>query len=563
MNPYIFASFYNEEIVNNKNQIDNKIIIEQYYVDRNNLNTSNLIVEDLSYSKDEFVQSYNYIKKNKKRFLNLLIEEIQVHNKNLNINLIRSSLEFWLIHYISTIKIRFDKLTYLKNKYKKISLPTLKDEKIEFADTADFISKVASNERINGIIYQKIGELIGVSFVEIFINSKIILKNKKKLNFFTKIKNKLYLYLILHVKLNINFDLYVEKKKIVKIYEFFKFRKIYLSAKILKKDNKKLLNSSFFIQLNNNQKNLSTDNLEFVLLKLLPFFLPKIFIEDLDSLLNNLEKIEQKCISLSNSISTSSSDEFRFLVEISKLKKRNVTTYQHGAMYDSIKYNFIDEFEKETTHFLSWKNKMSYNNYFKSFNFKKKNFYSKKQIIFFSQIKTLNITRYESQYINFSSNKSSILDIVQLYKNLNIELKNNFRIRNENHSFDWEYKDIFLKNLGETYFGSFVNRTSVLNEIKNSRILIIEGISTIFFEALTSGIPFFVILKENNYMFKDDVNKLFNELLGEKLLFKSAADCADFMNHNYYNISKFWQSETVQHLIEKLKNYFFYCDKNN
>ena len=85
----------------------------------------------------------------------------------------------------------------------------------------------------------------------------------------------------------------------------------------------------------------------------------------------------------------------------------------------------------------------------------------------------------------------------------------------------------------------------------------------IFFDALASGIPFFVILKDNNYMFKDDLNKLFNELLDKNIWFKNSADCSNFINANYCNISQFWQSQPVQHLISKLKIYFFYYNKNN
>jgi hypothetical protein len=107
-----------------------------------------------------------------KQFKDLILNEIQIHYKNLNINLISSSVEFWLLHYISIIKIRYEKLIYLKNKYKNISLPKVQYNKIEFLDTSDFINQVELEESINCIIFEKIGEILGIDFFP--INIKII-----------------------------------------------------------------------------------------------------------------------------------------------------------------------------------------------------------------------------------------------------------------------------------------------------------------------------------------------------------------------------------------------------
>jgi len=564
MNIYLFASSFSEEIINSYNtSFNKKIIVEKAHIDQKNLNPKNLIIEDLSYDNQNFIESYNYIKVNIKQFKDLILNEIQIHYKSININLISSSVEFWLLHYISTIKIRYEKLIYLKNKYKNISLPRVQYNKIEFLDTSDFINQVELEESINCIIFEKIGEILGIDFFPIN-NKKKCGTKKKKAGIFFYIKKKLFRFILSNFKLNVNFDVYTIKKKITKIYEFVNLKKIYLSSEVLKIESSKSYSNFFGNNLNNQKNNLEKNDLNYILLELLPFFLPKIFYINLDLLIKDLEKIEKNIISLNSSIAISSSDEFRFLAEMCKSKKKNVITYQHGGLYTMQKYNLSDEFENKYTTFLDWKNKNSFNIFFKSFFYLKNiNYESNKKILFFSAIKTINIVKYESELINFKSNKEKIVDSVNLYKNLKSTLKTIFEIRCQKHNYNWNYKRIFLQNLGEPFYGSFENQKNVQNVITTSRILIFDTISTIFFEALVAKIPFFLILKNDNFFFKNDIKKLINELITQKILFKNTKDCAHFINDNYNEIKDYWRSPGVNKVIEKLNNKFFYIDNNN
>ena len=563
MNIYLFASTFSEEIINSYNaSFNKKIIVEKAYIDQKHLNSKNLIIEDLSYDNQNFIESYNYIKANINQFKDLILNEIQIHYKNININLISSSVEFWLLHYISIIKIRYEKLIYLKNKYKNISLPRVQYNKIEFLDTSDFINQVELEESINCIIFEKIGEILGIDFFEIK-NKKNFSTEKKKIGFFFYIKKKLFRFILFNFKLNFSFDVYTVKKKITKIFEFFNSKKIYLSSEVLKIENSKSHSNFFGNNLNDKKNNLEKNDLNYILLKLLPFFLPKIFYNNLDFLIKDLEKIEKNIISLNSSIAISSSDEFRFLAEICKSKMKNVITYQHGGLYTLQKYNLSDEFENKHTNFLDWKNKNSFNIFFKSFFYLKNiNYNSNKKILFFSAIKTINMVKYESELINFKSNKEKIVDVVNLYKNLSSTLKTIFEIRCQKHNYNWNYKGMFLQNLREPFYGSFENKKSVQSAITTSRILIFDTISTIFFEALVAKIPFFLILKNDNFFFKNDIKKLINELMVQKILFKNTEECAHFINDNYNEITDFWRSPGVNQVIEKLNNKFFYIDNN-
>lgn len=536
---YLFLPIYLKKFQKKNYQL----ITEEYFIDLYSLNKDNFLIENLSYNKKKFYDNYKFIKKKtslyKKQILNQFLK-----NKKLNyIKYYDSAIEFWLIHFLSCIKIRYDKLSEIKKKYKKLSVPKIFFHKFSFDRTSDFLS-FFRNDSVNNIyIYQEIAKIIGIS--QININEKIPrakIQNKYQSN---TIKNKILLKLIKFNKPNLGIDIYNKSKKL-KFFNIFLKNDFELSSDFLK---------SFYRRSNNKIKIKikETNQFDIIVNRFISEFFPKILIPNL-YLVSDLEKIKKNIKSLQSSIGIISSDEYRILS--SMLKKNKVISYQHGATYEMTKCNVIEEFEKKFSTFKNWKNYKSFQLFYKNISENNK-INNNEEIIFFTSINYLNGLRYEHNKVNFKTNKDQIKKVWEFYNCLTNKLKKKLILRNQQHTYGWNYKKVFKSFNDNQVLPKFDNSKSAIKSINNSRIFVTDFLSTSFFEALICNIPCFSYFKIEDYCFNKETYDLIVKLKKRNIIFENPKECAKFISKNYDTIEMFWYDNKTQRDLNKFKKKFF------
>ena len=86
-------------------------------------------------------------------------------------------------------------------------------------------------------------------------------------------------------------------------------------------------------------------------------------------------------------------------------------------------------------------------------------------------------------------------------------------------------------------------------EYFNSKLLIIDTISTAFYEALYIGIPFILIYDFDLNKFQSDFKNKLIELKKLNIIHSSAKSAAIFVNKNYKNLFDWWN------FVEKNKKF--------
>ncbi len=551
--------------LNKKTYPRNNFIVEKFYIDKHNFSRKiNFTSINIPYSKKEFNESYKFIN-NKKKIYKKNINRFFKKNFPNKKNYWDSSVDYWLIHFLSTIHIKYKKLKKIKKKYPNIKVFKIDQKYLNHIyETSDFIELIEYSESMNVFIYQKIAEKLNIKLIDSNFNvitKPKILQNREKQkkiqnekSFIRKIKFLfIYLYCII-IRPYLLIDIYSTRNFKLKcfIFSLGQLLPVSLSSLYLNKN----------LNLKNKYKNSKTifinenDEFDEVVNNIINYCFPKIFFSDVDiSKFNFLKKIK----GIINSVNITSQDYFRFIISV--LSKKRVYSLQHGGLYNLQKKNLIEKFEKENSKFLGWEKSFSLQAYFDHKFHEKSLFNQKKKIILFTTIKNINIVRYESETVEFKTNGDFVQNNFNFYKNLNIQLRKNLIVRLPKHDYNWSLEKIWEKKVKNFDKGlklpNFFNLDSSENAIKNSRIFVCDHISTAFFEALYSGIPILVFDDLKKYEFKSKFLKLLLNLKKNNIIHDSPEECAAFINSHYNNINKWWNDKKTKEVINNLKKNIF------
>ena len=186
------------------------IFLEQYFIDLHNLDKNKYINLDLSYNEKEFKENINFIEKKKKIYQKEILKILKLNNI-LYSDKLEICIDFFLIHFLSIIKIRFDKLIKLNKEVKNLCIPNVEFKKFNFHHTEDFLTAFRNNSKNNLFIFQKIAETLNIKTHNIkffFKNHKEVSNQKKSriefLNFLLKIK-KINLFIGMYIA-NLSFS---------------------------------------------------------------------------------------------------------------------------------------------------------------------------------------------------------------------------------------------------------------------------------------------------------------------------------------------------------------------
>ena len=556
--------------LNKKTYPKSNFIVEQFFVDKHDFDKKiNFKSIDFTISSKELNKNFIFLNKKKtlyKKKINNFLKK-RFYKK---INYWDSSVDYWLIHFISNIHIKYQKLKKLKKKY-----PNLKVFKIDskylhdINQTRDFIELAETSDSLNVFIYQKIAEVLNIKLInsnfkgsskpELLKNRDNIQKSKSKNYFIKKIKFLfIYVYCLIR-KPYLLIDIYSSKKFIINclLFSFGKFlpissESIYLNEQL--RNEKKILNSeSIYIN--------EIDEFDRVVNNVINYCFPKNLLLNYD-----LKKFSflKRIKGIINSVNISSQDYFRFI--ISTLDKKKIYTLQHGGLYELQRKHLHEDFEKKYSIFLGW-NKLFSKQAFFSYKFIYKPSYEQnKKITLFTAVKNINASLYEYENNDFVTNNDFVKNQFVFYKNLNNRLRNKLTVRNPKENYNWNLKKLWSKQSrefsGNLKTPNFFNFDSSEIAIANSRIFVCESISTPLFEAMHSGIPIIIYDNLKKYEFKSKPLKLLLELKKNNIIHDNPEECAAFINKHYDSIDNWWCDKKTKKAINNFKKFIFASDNH-
>jgi putative transferase (TIGR04331 family) len=125
-----------------------------------------------------------------------------------------------------------------------------------------------------------------------------------------------------------------------------------------------------------------------------------------------------------------------------------------------------------------------------------------------------------------------------------------FRPRKVNHNFCWNIEkklDLEKRNIK-------IDCNDFVSSILQSRIVVIDHISTGIAEIIHMGAPFILLYDIDFLPLSEEIASIFKELVACGVVHSSAQSAVSHIEKIYANVQKWWQSNSVCAAIEKLKN---------
>ena len=291
------------------------------------------------------------------------------------------------------------------------------------------------------------------------------------------------------------------------------------------------------------------DNFDTIFNKLVSELIPTTLVESYNSIKEENEILSRRINKIGSGIGVLQNENFKIMAAQVLLKKNSkLLVFQHGgAASVNQKYSFVrDEIEdKYSSKNYYWSNKKGLGQHY----------FSKLNKIDYSQLEqneriliVKNIERFymdpggldKSRHLNLNCN-------YEFFNNLNSHCQEKTLVK----FFPWRSSNLSKKSWRNRFKNKikFLDIYSSNNEYYKSKILIIDTISTAFYEALYIGIPFILIYDGTLTGFQRDFRSKLNILKKLNILHFSAKSAATFINKNYKNLMDWWV------IIENNKNF--------
>jgi len=252
---------------------------------------------------------------------------------------------------------------------------------------------------------------------------------------------------------------------------------------------------------------------------------------------------------IGTAVSSVSDDHFKYLSAEVLKNQGKLIVLQHGALTKKVKYNF-EAFsnEKYASKCFYWKDKeIFHENYFSKFN--KYNLLNNEK---YEEILIYPTTHQLKTYYKFPPLKKYHLKLnlnYKFYENLNNNLKNKVKIK----LFPDITSNLFISNWKKKY-----NKNHFIDNKKNLfnffKITIIDDVSTALCELLYVEAPF-ILIDDEFLTLKSETYKKIIKLKKLNVLFQDPTEAAHFLNKNYDNIEKWWDSVKKKKIFKEVKKY--------
>ena len=282
---------------------------------------------------------------------------------------------------------------------------------------------------------------------------------------------------------------------------------------------------------------------------------PTTYLEGYDSIVKENSLLTKSISKIGGGTILLYKDKFKFLAAEILSKKGKLLAFQHGGGLEKLKYMPDDIVANEyaTKRYL-WTNKKGLGQHFLT-KYKKTTLEqlkkNKKILIYPTQ------TLFQNNVNNLRKNNHPILDQnYDFFENLKPQNKNNVLIKLFPMEKSKDVKKIWEEKFKNVNFTESFSASSLY--YYNSRIVILNDISTPLFELMYIGVPFILITDNNFCEWKEKFAGNLRKLEKLKILHRSPVNAAKFINDNYENIFVWWNEVLKnRNFINFKKNLFF------
>ena len=352
---------------------------------------------------------------------------------------------------------------------------------------------------------------------------------------------------------------YFGRKNSIKIF-FKSFGRIFFLP-----TNKFFYKKKYFFKINEKQRNkiqvLEKDLLDRIFNLLINKLLPVTFLEGFDFIKKQDLFFAKRISKIGSAVGIIANDQFKFLAAEILENKGKLLTFQHGGLIEEPKFlpqKIVEE--KYSTKRYLWTDEKGLGQHFLT-RYKKilyPSIKNNKQILIFSTV--ISYKKYTE--CNLIKNNHPFLDQnYDFFKYLNKENKNRVLIKLFPHKTSENVKKIWKKkfrnniNFAETYSSPKVY-------FYNSRLAVINDISTPLYELMYIGVPFILISDNNFNELETKFVKKLKKLEKLKIFYTSPIKAAKFVNNNYDTIDDWWKIVSKEKNFINFKNTLF-TEKND
>lgn len=301
--------------------------------------------------------------------------------------------------------------------------------------------------------------------------------------------------------------------------------------------------------------------------------IPKIFIEDYKLLEENLVKTNwpKNPDYIITSHGQYYDEVFKAYVAKNFLLKKKFIIYQHGGMgHHENNFLFTTYFEKKISDiYITWGKNVCKGGCSVGISTvkKKKYFYSKKRgILLVSYNLDIMPNKFPDGHLSNSHKQKIIIKLIIIFiNNLSpylrdyLFIKTNIAYTSQDQNKGDMVKDQIIKNFQNI---NFIETKKLTPEISHEFSIQVETfLSTGFYEALNLNNPVILIF---NLKTIDGANKIFLKEIYKmhslKICFFESSEASKFININYKNINKWWNSKVIQNFRKSFCNK--YCADN-
>ena len=528
--------------------------------------------ENLKKIKYDFANSIHSIE-NFRHNKNYFLKKIIAYRKQLanHLNIFHSTnytKEYWglildafLLNLIDTLIKEIKLIKNVKKKFRNICTNDFLFTQV-FFDAHEFQRFASYDLDHQKLVRATIAKEIGIQIVgkkNKTQKEKYILRNSSFFNFVTNLPNFFLRSYVFIFKPTLILQGYFGIKNSIKI--FFKSfgRVLFLPS------NKFFYKKKYFFKIDRKARNKikvkENDLLDRVFNLLVGKLLPATYLEGFHFTKRQDLFFAKRISKIGSAVNLGINDHYNFLVAEILKNKGKLLTFQHGGCIEEpifLPQNILEE--KYSTKRYLWTNPKGLGQHFLT-RYKKilrSNIKNNKQILIFPT----RISFHSVYSCNMKKNNHPYLDQnYDFFKYLNKKNKHRVLIKlfpnaiSENVKKIWKKKFKNNINFAKTYTHKKVH-------FYNSRLVVINDISTPLYELMYIGVPF-ILVSDNKF---NELNtkfvKKFKKLEKLKILYTSPIKAAEFVNNNYDTIDDWWKIVSKEKNFINFKNTLF-TEKND
>ena len=524
--------------------------------------------DDLKKKKKDF----KYLSKVNEKILKNLAQKLnKLHNLNYNLNYWRVILGPWLYIFISSSFDRWEILTELIKKKKKLNYTSYLTEKIINLDYRDYLNKVINSDTYNYKIFDRIIKFRFKKKVKIkFIQNKEILVNvpqnifAQKINYLIFIIQKNYFKLLCKNKKNIFFTFFFKKKKIFPFLNKIKncnFLIFFIFTNFIRKQD-----FNYNLRIKNNFTFKANNSFEEYLKVELFNEIPITYLEKFKYLRSSLLEKNKNKLNIISTVEHLEDDVIKIWIAEKIFNNSILHIYDHSnsmrlSMYD---FNHEKKISERIISCLKYKDKKFINLPDLKFSLTsdQKNSELKKN---FGSIILYEGSKYAGKLSSAPfgpTNNIQFEQIIKFYSNLKGDIRKKFKFKPPPYS---NFR-INTKKKVKILFGKekVLDETmSLENIISQSKLIICTYPQTTFLEIILSKKPFIIIYPKNLWEFDKNSQRVLNKLKKKNILFHDELKASNYVNKKWDNIESWWNSKEIQKTLNDVVNNDFSLKSHN